>query len=555
MSNSQQQQHGEDRGSSSEEQQPELQVWVRAANLIAALSSTWEPEAAAAGAGQAAAEAAAASSAASLMLHIFPHWSSNKVQQQQQQQQQQQLSLPPPAPQQQQQQQQIAGSSGSGSGVGLLRRWRSGGAAAAAGSTAEGGGGSRGAGSSSSSSTRISPAAAGSAMAASSYGALALVSVTCSAFAAALQRLSCIDHAATETALSNAAARAAAAAASAAAEERRRARLGQPSSRDNAADGRTAALQALPCVMHVIGHGESLASIAAICGVSIPDILAANPDLPAADIMPIVQASDCIALPVPAIPPCLHVVQHGDTLHGIARMYRVPLGRLIAKNPELADPSRVQQGWVVVLPGLKGDSKSGAAMEWLAEAAVAAAAPEPDSSDAAGPEAAPAAVVGAAEGSSGTQPRDVEPQQHIRQDQAVASEPAAAAAAAAGFSLQEDDTAPSGLDSSGSSPIASWAHVGWRKPAAAPAAAAGAADVAAASLLPAVGSGAFMFAVGQASESCAECIPAGNHVQLRMSAVQQHHSHPGKSGRASSWPGSRSTAAAAAAGHSLLRAP
>jgi hypothetical protein len=281
--------------------------------------------------------------------------------------------------------------------------------------------------------------------------------------------------------------------------------------------------------MHVIGHGESLASVAAICGVSIRDVLAVNPDLPAADIMPNVQASDCIALPVPAIPPRLHIAQHGDTLHGIARMYRVPLGRLLAKNPELADPSRVQPGWVVVLPGLKGDSKSGAAMEWLAEAAVAAA---PPAGAAAAYEAhrAGQGLGGRLAASGAVQQQQQEQQdaarQHIQDQALVLESPAAAAAAAAGYDLQKDDTAPSGLDSSGSSPIASWAHVGWRHPAAP--AAAGAAAVAAAQLLPSVGSGAFMFAVGQARGSCA---------QLHMPAVQQRHSYTDKSRTAGSWPG------------------
>jgi LysM repeat protein len=537
-----------------QQQQQELQVWVRAANLIAALSSGWDPEAnaAAAASGQsaaAAAEAAAASSAASLMLHIFPQWAFHSKDQQQQSAA---LSSRPLVTQQQQ---QLASSSGSGTGVGLLRHWRSGSAAtavvaaaAACSSTSVDGDISRtvAVGSSSSSNAVVSHGAAVTplAVAASGGGALAVAPVSCDAFLAALQRLACIDHAATETALSNAAARAAAAAA-AAAEERRRARHGSfgsssSSEASNAADSsssRRAQLLALPCVMHVVGHGESLASIAAICGVAIPDILASNPDLPAADVMPNVQVNDCIALPVPAIPPRLHVVQHGDTIHSIARLYRVPLGRLLARNPELADASLVQQGWVVVLPGLKGESKSGAAMEWLAEAAAAAAAPElaGAGSDAAD-QAAPAAVDEAREVLAGRelvagqeqhqQQQDADRKQHTRQDQA------AAPPAAVRSSCHKDDTSRSGLDSSGSSPVASWALVGWHKAAAAARCGSGTAAVAAAAQhLPSVGSGAFMFAVGQASDRHAGCAVARSRhtgasaAVAAAAAARKHRQH------------------------------
>ncbi|KAF6266068.1 hypothetical protein COO60DRAFT_641663 [Scenedesmus sp. NREL 46B-D3] len=178
--------------SSSPQQQQELQVWVLAAKLIAALSSRWELGAASAGvpgrAAAAAAEAAAASTPGSLMGHIFPHLSANSKAQQQQQQQQlaAQWSLPPQVPQQQ----QVAGSSGGGTGVSLLRRWRSGSAAAAAGSGSADG---RAAAGNSSSRAVASSACAGSAVAASTCGALALVCVSRADLVAALQRLSCID--------------------------------------------------------------------------------------------------------------------------------------------------------------------------------------------------------------------------------------------------------------------------------------------------------------------------------------------------------------------------
>eukprot|EP00775_Hariotina_reticulata_P005996 gene5996-6234_t len=99
-------------------------------------------------------------------------------------------------------------------------------------------------------------------------------------------------------------------------------------------------LAAMPCVMHVVGHGETLGSIAAVCGVATADVLAANPDISDA----VVHTNDCIALPVPAVPLQLYVIRQGDSLQSIARAHKVTVGRLLAKNPELADPSRVQPG-------------------------------------------------------------------------------------------------------------------------------------------------------------------------------------------------------------------
>jgi LysM repeat protein len=125
----------------------------------------------------------------------------------------------------------------------------------------------------------------------------------------------------------------------------------------------------MPCVMHVVGHGETLQRIASVCSLGVSDLLAANPEIPAPDA---VHHNDCIAVPVPVVFPRLYVSQPGDTLHSIARAHEVPLGRLLAKNPELADSSRVQPGWVVALPGLKGDSQVALPADWLAKAALCA---------------------------------------------------------------------------------------------------------------------------------------------------------------------------------------
>jgi LysM repeat protein len=133
------------------------------------------------------------------------------------------------------------------------------------------------------------------------------------------------------------------------------------------------AVDSMPCVMHVVRHGESLQRIASVCSLGVSDLLAANPDVKDADA---VHHNDCIAVPLPAVFPRLYVVQPGDTLHSIARAHEVSVGRVLAKNPELTDPGRLQPGWVVALPGLKGDSQVDLPSDWLSEASLTADMPQ-----------------------------------------------------------------------------------------------------------------------------------------------------------------------------------
>ncbi|KIZ02221.1 hypothetical protein MNEG_5737 [Monoraphidium neglectum] len=106
-------------------------------------------------------------------------------------------------------------------------------------------------------------------------------------------------------------------------------------------------------MMHLVHQGETLNRIAVITGTSVADLLAANPDLPGESAL---QPNDLIALPIPAVVPRLHALRPGDSLRSLSRAYGVPLGRLLARNPELCDPRALQPGWVVAIPGLRGDS-------------------------------------------------------------------------------------------------------------------------------------------------------------------------------------------------------
>lgn len=107
--------------------------------------------------------------------------------------------------------------------------------------------------------------------------------------------------------------------------------------------------------MHVVHQGETLARIAQVCGVGVEDIVAANPDIPDCSA---IQPNDCIALPVAVVLPQMYVVKPGDTLQSVAKQSNVSLHRLLAKNPEVKDASVFAPGWVLLLPGLRGETSS-----------------------------------------------------------------------------------------------------------------------------------------------------------------------------------------------------
>lgn len=108
--------------------------------------------------------------------------------------------------------------------------------------------------------------------------------------------------------------------------------------------------------MHVVQPGETLSKIAQISGTSVSDILAANPDIPDRHM---VQANDCIAIPVPVILPRLYVTQRGDTVSSVAKLHHVSIHRLLARNPELKEyKSTIDPGWCLLIPGLRGETSS-----------------------------------------------------------------------------------------------------------------------------------------------------------------------------------------------------
>ncbi len=104
-----------------------------------------------------------------------------------------------------------------------------------------------------------------------------------------------------------------------------------------------------PVKEYVVQKGDTLFLIAKKFGVSLDDLIAANPQIKDPNRLTVGQV---IFIPkAPAPPVKKYVVQKGDTLFLIAKKFGVTLNALIAANPQIKDPNRISPGDVINIPG------------------------------------------------------------------------------------------------------------------------------------------------------------------------------------------------------------
>ena len=101
---------------------------------------------------------------------------------------------------------------------------------------------------------------------------------------------------------------------------------------------------------YVIQSGDTLSIIANRFGVTVENILRANPRLERqAFIFPgQIIHSPAGACPVPM--ESLYIVQPGDTLTRIAVRFNIPVGALLQANPQITDPNLVYPGQIIAIP-------------------------------------------------------------------------------------------------------------------------------------------------------------------------------------------------------------
>jgi spore coat assembly protein SafA len=106
--------------------------------------------------------------------------------------------------------------------------------------------------------------------------------------------------------------------------------------------------------IHVVKEGETLWAIARKHGVSLEELLKANPDIQNPDV---IQPGMKIKIPAAAHPPYelmhKHTVQQGDTLWKLAKAWGIPLADMIKANPHLKNPNVLMTGEIVNIPKVK----------------------------------------------------------------------------------------------------------------------------------------------------------------------------------------------------------
>jgi len=93
---------------------------------------------------------------------------------------------------------------------------------------------------------------------------------------------------------------------------------------------------------YVVQYGDTLGTIAAKLGVSLSDLIAVNPQIWNPSL---VYTGQVINLPAAA--PVYYTVQHGDTLRIIASIYGTSAYSLQLLNPAIYDPNLIYPGQVI----------------------------------------------------------------------------------------------------------------------------------------------------------------------------------------------------------------
>ena len=103
--------------------------------------------------------------------------------------------------------------------------------------------------------------------------------------------------------------------------------------------------------IHIVRHGETLASIAATYNTSVAALAAANNIVNVNRIYP----GQHLIIPVATLPthPQTYTVQRGDTLRNIALRFNTTVDTLVQLN-HIVNPNRIIPGQVLILPATSG---------------------------------------------------------------------------------------------------------------------------------------------------------------------------------------------------------
>lgn len=102
-------------------------------------------------------------------------------------------------------------------------------------------------------------------------------------------------------------------------------------------------------LIYTVQPGDTLFLIAQRFGITLQQLLAANPQIVNPNL---IFPGQQITIPVPGPPPDgqVYVVRPGDTLFGIAQRFGVTLAQLLAANPQITNPNLIFPGQQILIP-------------------------------------------------------------------------------------------------------------------------------------------------------------------------------------------------------------
>ncbi|MEK3720972.1 LysM peptidoglycan-binding domain-containing protein [Paenibacillus sp. FSL H8-0034] len=114
--------------------------------------------------------------------------------------------------------------------------------------------------------------------------------------------------------------------------------------------------------IHMVKKGDTLYEIAKKYNVDLDKLIASNPQIADPNVIEVGMKVKIPNAPMPVIPPTdylhKHVVVQGDTLWKLGKSWNVPLQMLITANPQLKNPNILMTGEVVYIPKVKPHHES-----------------------------------------------------------------------------------------------------------------------------------------------------------------------------------------------------
>ncbi|NOU96047.1 LysM peptidoglycan-binding domain-containing protein [Paenibacillus sp. LMG 31456] len=113
--------------------------------------------------------------------------------------------------------------------------------------------------------------------------------------------------------------------------------------------------------IHMVKKGDTLYDIANKYNVELDKLIANNPQIADPNVIEVGMKVKIPNAPKPVIPPTdylyKHIVVQGDSLWKLGKAWNVPLQEMIEANPQLKNPNVLMTGEAVYIPKLKSPSK------------------------------------------------------------------------------------------------------------------------------------------------------------------------------------------------------